>query len=82
MAIFIKWFRKSFTLFFELFGKGGNPEAENDKKETPIEVADEEETRRLLLEGIPIYKEFEKRRRKEKERRQKEGTGKLEPHNR
>ena len=55
-----------------LIQSGGNPEAENDTKETPIEVADEEETRRLLLEGIPIFKEFEKRRKREKERRQRE----------
>ena len=34
------------------FQSGGNPEAENDAKETPLEVADEPETRRLLLEGI------------------------------
>ena len=30
-----------------LIQSGGNPESENDKKETPIEVAEEEETRRL-----------------------------------
>ena len=55
-----------------LIQSGGNPEVENDTKETPIEVADEEETRRLLLEGIPIYKDFERRRRRERERLRKE----------
>lgn len=97
------------------FQSGGNPEAENDAKETPLEVADEPETRRLLLEGIffwiimwllktvfcviltskcnyalllawflnkflgiPIYKQFEKRRKAERERRKREEEDKRE----
>ena len=61
-----------------LIQSGGNPESENDKKETPIEVAEEEETRRLLLEGIPIFKDFEKRRKKERERMKEEEREKRE----
>ena len=55
-----------------LIQSGGNPESENDKKETPIEVAEAEGTRRLLLEGIPIYKDFERRRKKERDRMREE----------
>merc|ERR1711990_942871 len=46
--------------------------------ETPIEVAEEEETRRLLLEGIPIFKDFEKRRKNERERMKEEEREKRE----
>lgn len=63
-----------------LIQSGGNPESENDKKETPIEVAEEEETRRLLLEGIPIFKEFEKRRKKEDEKRRNRIAEEREKH--
>lgn len=56
--------RFQFLLTLVFFQSGANPEAENDKKETPLEVAEDAETRRLLLEGIPIFREYEKTRKK------------------